>query len=81
MDEERRIIHEMKKDTNDREYCEMAVTRHIYYFFCPRDDHDGLFHKIDQASHMPMLPDFQNYILEEAQQRRKREISKPLANS
>lgn len=60
-------------------YGENGIRRHIKqrtcYLFCPKGDHDQLFARIRAASHMPLVPEFRDYFIDEAQ---KRGILQPL---
>ena len=76
LEKEEKIEREEKKDARGESYFVTHIKERRFYLYTPIGDDDRLFQMIDKRSNMPLLPEFQDYLLDEA---RLRGILTPLA--
>lgn len=67
--------HAQKDDLFDDDVPQQDIPAHICYIFCHPGNEDELFQAIDQKSYVPMIPEYQDYVLAELKRRR---ILRPL---
>ena len=67
--------HAQKDDLFDDNVPQQDIPAHICYIFCHPGNEDELFQAIDQKSYVPMIPEYQDYVLAELKRRR---ILRPL---
>ena len=73
--DEKSSKHAQKDDLFDDNVPQQDIPAHICYIFCHPGNEDELFQAIDQKSYVPMIPEYQDYVLAELKRRR---ILRPL---
>ena len=73
--DEKSSKHAQKDDLFDDNVPQQDIPPHICYIFCHPGNEDELFQAIDQKSYVPMIPEYQDYVLAELKRRR---ILRPL---
>ena len=64
-----KIEREEKKDEQGGSYFVTRIKERRFYLYTPTGDGDRLFQLVDRHSNIPLLPEFQKYLLDEAHRR------------
>lgn len=58
-----------KEKAQGREGIKTVVKRRVCYLYCPKGDHTRLFSELQKKTSVPMLPEFEGYVLAECRDR------------